>query len=95
MSKHLISLDKSTQSYLRSSVVLTSLPQIVHELVENSLDAEASNIEVAINTEDWECSVQDDGRGLSKNDLNEIAVGICEGGCGELCNYNLGGGSQR
>ena len=54
---------------LRSSQILTSLPQVISELVQNSLDAGANQIEVGIDCEEWECWVKDNGTGISKNGL--------------------------
>ena len=43
-------LDASTRVKLRSTQILTSLPQIVSELIQNSLDAGASVVDIGI---DW------------------------------------------
>ena len=61
------SLPVTTRSKLRSSQILTSIPQLVSELVQNSLDAGARNIDVSICLEDWECWVRDDGHGISRD----------------------------
>ena len=42
----LVSLPQDTVSLLKSSQVVTSVWSAVKELIENSLDAEAKNIEV-------------------------------------------------
>lgn len=72
-------LDNATRSKLRSTQILTSLPQIISELVQNALDAEANNVEVAVHCEDWYCWVRDDGIGMNKEGLSLIAQGM-EGG---------------
>ncbi|ETW84186.1 hypothetical protein HETIRDRAFT_381588 [Heterobasidion irregulare TC 32-1] len=54
---------------LRSSQILTSLPQVISELVQNSLDARANQIEVGVDCEEWECWVKDNGAGISKDGL--------------------------
>ncbi|KAI0751023.1 hypothetical protein C8Q80DRAFT_1099789 [Daedaleopsis nitida] len=69
------SLSASTKSKLRSTQILTSLPQLVSELVQNSLDADARHIEVSIDPEEWECWVRDDGVGISRDSLAVLARG--------------------
>ncbi len=62
-------LPASTQSKLRSTQILVSLPQIVSELVQNSLDAGARHVDVGVDCGGWTCWVRDDGAGMSKSDL--------------------------
>lgn len=69
------SLPSSTKSKLRSTQILTSLPQVVSELVQNSLDSGSRNIEVSIDPGDWECWVRDDGSGISRDGLSLLARG--------------------
>ena len=71
-------LAPSTQTKLRSMQILTSLPQIVSELIQNSLDAKPTQIHVGLDCKEWMCWVQDDGYGISKEDLENIGQG--EGG---------------
>ncbi|PIL37355.1 hypothetical protein GSI_01048 [Ganoderma sinense ZZ0214-1] len=68
-------LSSSTKSRLRSTQILTSLPQVVSELIQNSLDSGARNIEVSIDPGDWECWVRDDGSGISRDGLALLARG--------------------
>jgi DNA mismatch repair protein MLH3 len=72
-------LPDATRSKIRSTQILTSLPQIVSELVQNSLDAGASQIDIGFDTEEWACWVQDNGTGVSKDGLCLLAKGL-EGG---------------
>lgn len=72
-------LDSETCSKIRSTQILTSLPQIVSELVQNSLDAGAKNVEIGMDMTEWACWVRDDGAGMSKSGLELIAQG-CERG---------------
>ena len=65
----------STQAKLRSTQILTSLPQIVSELVQNSLDAKPSQIHVGLDCKEWTCWVQDDGHGISKEGLEKLGQG--------------------
>ena len=76
-------LDAATQSKIRSTQILTSLPQIVSELVQNSLDAGAKNVEIGIHCTDWMCWVMDDGTGINKDGLFLIAQGLKGGRYGQ------------
>jgi DNA mismatch repair protein MLH3 len=63
-------LPSNTRSKLRSTQILTSLPQIISELLQNALDADAHQIEVGVDCEEWNCWVRDDGFGISKESLS-------------------------
>lgn len=65
-------LPSETRALLRSTVILTSLPQIVSELCQNALDAGARHVDVGVDFDDWSCWVRDDGSGISAQDLNHI-----------------------
>lgn len=67
-------LPPPTRHLLRSTQILTSLCQIVSELVQNSLDAGAHNIQVGIDCEEWTCWVRDDGSGMTKEDMKVIGT---------------------
>ena len=75
-------LSVPTQAKLRSTQILTSLPQIVSELLQNSLDAGAKSIEIGLNTQEWFCWVKDDGCGINREGLAAIAQ---EGDAGRYC----------
>ena len=66
-------LPQRTRSILRSTVILTSLVQVVSELIQNSLDANARSIQVGIDCDDWFCWVQDDGVGFTIDSLELLA----------------------
>jgi DNA mismatch repair protein MLH3 len=68
-------LAPSTRAKLRSTQILTSLPQIVSELIQNSLDANPSQIHIGLDCKEWTCWVQDDGHGISKEDLEKLGQG--------------------
>ena len=68
-------LPASTKSKLRSTQILTSLPQVVSELVQNSLDAGARTIDVSLDPDEWECWVRDDGAGIPRDGLALLAGG--------------------
>ncbi|KAK4698542.1 hypothetical protein P7C70_g7732, partial [Phenoliferia sp. Uapishka_3] len=62
-------LPESTRSLLRSSVVIPSLPSVLLELVQNSLDARATSINVFVNLDRWSIKCEDDGCGFSREEL--------------------------
>jgi len=72
-------LGNATRAKLRSTQILTSLPQVVSELFQNSLDSGARNIEIGVNCEEWMCWVRDDGHGMSRDDLAALAKGSDDG----------------
>jgi len=66
-------LPEPTRTKLRSAQILTALPQVISELVQNSLDAGASQVEVGVDCEAWECWVKDNGAGISREGLKVLA----------------------
>ncbi|KAF9534670.1 hypothetical protein CPB83DRAFT_802764 [Crepidotus variabilis] len=67
-------LPEETRSKLRATQILTSLPQIVSELLQNALDATATQIDIGVDTEEWTCWVRDDGEGLNKEGLEQLGT---------------------
>lgn len=65
-------LSKDTQYKIRSTQIIVSLPQLVSELVQNGLDADARQVDVGVDCEEWTCWVRDDGKGMSKQDLTAL-----------------------
>ena len=66
----LSSLPANTVTLLRSGQVITSVSSVVKELVENSVDAGATNIDVKL--EDYgldSIEIKDNGSGVSKADV--------------------------
>ncbi|KAH7887522.1 hypothetical protein F5I97DRAFT_1861022 [Phlebopus sp. FC_14] len=68
-------LSAETRAKLRSTQILTSLPQIVSELLQNSIDSGASQIDIGVDCEEWCCWVMDNGTGFSKDSLAKIGKG--------------------
>ena len=66
-------LPDSTANQIRSSFVIPSLAACVIELVQNSLDANATRIDVAVGPDSWQCRVTDNGHGIEENNLRSIA----------------------
>lgn len=79
MERQIQELDVQTRSKIRSTQILASLPQIISELVQNSLDAGASQVDIGVNYEEWSCWVRDDGSGFRKDDLCALAGGFAVG----------------
>lgn len=77
-----------TRNKLRSTQILTSLSQIVSELLQNSLDAGARAVEVGVDCEEWTCWVRDDGSGMSKDGMNVIGGGLEAGRYGTSKAYD-------
>ncbi|KAJ7129319.1 hypothetical protein C8R44DRAFT_776507 [Mycena epipterygia] len=69
-------LPPPTRAKLRSTQILTSLSQIVSELLQNSLDAGASHIDIGVDCEEWTCWVRDDGSGMSKDGMDILGKGL-------------------
>ena len=72
LSRPLVPLSQPTCTRLRSSQILTTLAQIISELVQNSLDAGAKHVDVGLDAEGWECWARDDGCGISSEDLGKL-----------------------
>ena len=63
---------------IKSSIIITSLNGVVSGLLQNSLDARASRINVSVDYSRGNCSVDDDGLGILPSSFHE------NGGVGEL-----------
>ena len=68
-------LSTATRNKLRSTQILTSLSQIVSELLQNSLDAGAHHIDIGVDCEEWSCWVSDNGVGMSKDGISVLGEG--------------------
>ncbi|KAH9977605.1 histidine kinase-like ATPase [Lactifluus volemus] len=66
-------LSDPVRTRLRSTQILTSLPQVLSELVQNALDASASHLDIGIDCQEWECWVKDDGHGISRSSLDVLS----------------------
>ncbi|KAJ6610407.1 histidine kinase-like ATPase, partial [Mycena sp. CBHHK59/15] len=72
-------LPAATRATLRSTQILTSLAQIVSELLQNALDAGARQIDIGVDCETWSCWVRDDGAGMSRDGMDILARGLEDG----------------
>ncbi|KAH7305098.1 DNA mismatch repair protein [Rhexocercosporidium sp. MPI-PUGE-AT-0058] len=57
-------LPPSVVAQIKSSITITSLNGVVCELLKNSLDAEATKIDISVDYSRGSCSVEDDGLGI-------------------------------
>ncbi|KAF8213919.1 hypothetical protein K438DRAFT_1802528 [Mycena galopus ATCC 62051] len=69
-------LPDATCTKLRSTQILTSLSQIVSELLQNALDAGARQIDIGVDCEEWTCWVRDDGSGMGKDGMDILGTGL-------------------
>ncbi|CCK72260.1 mismatch repair protein MLH3 KNAG_0J01790 [Huiozyma naganishii CBS 8797] len=65
-------LDRSVYSKLQSQQYNVSLTSAVRELLQNSVDAGASEVQVVIDFSSWKFSVRDNGSGISCRDLDHL-----------------------
>jgi hypothetical protein len=64
----------SVVAQIKSSITVTSLNGVVLELLKNSIDASSSQVEIHVDYRRGNCTVDDDGDGISPVDFRE-------GGC--------------
>jgi len=72
-------LSAETRTKLRSTQILTSLPAIVSELLQNAIDAEASQIDIGVDCAEWSCWVMDNGSGFTKDGLQKVGQDLERG----------------
>lgn len=65
-------LPAASVASLRSSTAITSISQVVDELVANSIDAGATAIDVSLSVEEGFATVSDNGRGMDADDLGLV-----------------------
>ncbi|KAG2208721.1 hypothetical protein INT47_007820 [Mucor saturninus] len=64
MIKSIQLLDSSVIEQLRSSLVITTLPQCIKELINNAIDANATSIDISLDIEKFSLQVNDNGDGI-------------------------------
>lgn len=70
-------LPKEVVEKIAAGEVVTSVTSVVKELVENSIDAGSSEIEVRISSDCLALEVADNGCGIEEDDFSLL----CTGGC--------------
>lgn len=68
----ILPLPDASVSALRSAFIITTLQSCIEELVQNSIDAQATDISVYLRRDQWSCRVQDNGTGIRPQDLKQI-----------------------
>ena len=58
-------LPEDVIAQIKSSTVITSLNNVVDGLLRNSLDAEATQVNISVNYGRGSCSVEDNGQGIT------------------------------
>lgn len=67
----ILPLSLEVQSQIKSSIAITSLSNVVIELIKNALDAQARAVYVQIDYLRGGCCVEDDGNGMPASELSE------------------------
>jgi DNA mismatch repair protein MLH3 len=72
MQRHqILPLPQKVQSQIKSSIAITSLSDVVVELIKNALDAQARTAYIHIDYLRGGCCVEDDGNGIPAGELSE------------------------
>ena len=62
-------LPQNVIKLIAAGEIIDSLTSVVRELVENSLDAQATRIAISVYPETWTVEVADNGEGIAEDDL--------------------------
>ena len=64
-------LPETVAAQIKSSITISSLSSVVLGLVENSLDAAATSIDINLDFGRGTCSVEDDGHGIAPMEFED------------------------
>lgn len=67
----ILSLDQSSAARVKASSVITSLNDVAKGLLSNSLDAGATRIEIILNYQRAQVTVEDNGEGIPANEFGQ------------------------
>lgn len=67
-------LPKPLADKVRTGLTLNSLPEAVAELLANSIDADARNVNIMLNSGALNFTVEDDGTGVHPDNLNSLGL---------------------
>lgn len=76
--RRILQLPEEAIAQIKSSTAITSLSDVILQLVRNSLDAKARRIEITIDFLRGGCAVEDDGIGIPPSEFAD------SGGLGKL-----------
>ncbi|CAG8515080.1 1062_t:CDS:2 [Paraglomus occultum] len=77
-------LNETVIRRLRASLVITSIAQCVLELVQNSIDASATTIEIRVDVSTYYVQIIDNGTGMSPEDLKKVGQRYATSKCHTL-----------
>ncbi|CAG8513295.1 10524_t:CDS:2 [Paraglomus brasilianum] len=77
-------LNETVIRKLRASLVITSIAQCVLELVQNSIDASATTIEIRVDVSTYYVQTIDNGTGISPEDLKKVGQRYATSKCHTL-----------
>ncbi|KAF9543733.1 DNA mismatch repair protein [Mortierella hygrophila] len=81
-------LAPSVSDELRASLVVNSLEQCISELIQNSIDANATSIEVKVDVAGHSLQVSDNGDGILPVDMARIGMRYATSKCSSLQDLN-------
>lgn len=81
-------LPDDVASQVKSAAIITSLEDVVLELLKNALDAESTNVEISIDARKGACVVEDNGIGIEPKDFLESG-GLLKTYCESSMNLSM------
>ena len=73
--KYAMSINLNVLNHLGLNLY-SNVPAVLSEVVANSWDADAENVDININIENEKITITDDGHGMSEEDINEKYLNI-------------------
>ncbi|CAI5757223.1 unnamed protein product [Candida verbasci] len=70
----IIKLDETSINQIKSTISYNSIAGIIKELLQNSLDANASSISIILDFQSLSLFIQDNGTGISSSDYDKIGL---------------------
>ncbi len=88
----ILPLPTEVAAQIKSSTTITSLTGVVLDLLRNSLDAEASKVDIVVDFSRGSCTVEDNGHGIPPSEFQSdgglgkmhceplaLCLGLCDG----------------
>ncbi|EMG50006.1 MLH3 DNA mismatch repair protein MLH3 [Candida maltosa Xu316] len=70
----IVKLDEYVTNQIRSHTIINSIDQVIKELLQNSLDANATDILIKLDLSSLSIYIQDNGHGISPSDLEKVTL---------------------